>query len=143
MFENQHAKVIRLEVSVGKNDADRTLDELLDAVRAALKAAPVAAHNITVQGSYYIIDGKVCLPDDYDHDQRDRKPGTYPPTWAGGPTVQEKAAATFVEDKPREFVPVQADPHKRRDPITGVKPRKPRSDKGVKKGPRVPLSKAS
>jgi hypothetical protein len=147
MFQRQHAKVVRVEISIGADDSERTIDEFIDDIQAVLgQGTKVHANYVTVQGGYYLIDGKVCLPADYDPQEKDRKPGTYPPIWAGGPSEAERAKPTFQapkEEAPREFVrvrPTQA----RRDPITGVKPRKPRSDKGVAKGPRnVPEAKAS
>lgn len=134
-FQTQHAKVLRIEVSVGSKDADRTIEQYEAAVKKALGRL---ANNVTVQGAYYIIDGKVCLPDDYDAEAQDRKPGTFPPPWAGGPDPKKQAPLSAVadeDDRQREFVRVRPT-QGRRDPITGQKPRKPRSDKGVKRGPR-------
>lgn len=140
-YEKQHAKVTRFEISIGKDDDERSLEEFINAIRAALAGGDVNAHNVTLQGSYYIIDGKVCLEQDYDPATKNRKPGTYPPVWAGGPDPKKSQlyavpdATDDEEEEEREFVlPERTVP--RRDPVTGMKPRKPRSDKGVKKGPR-------
>lgn len=140
-YKTQHAKVLRVEVSIGNEygEDERTIEEFEAAVKEALFHNPeVGAHNVCTQGAYYIIDGKVCMPKDYDPATKNRKPGTFPPVWAGGP--DPKKPQPYVtddtdDDGEREFVRVQ--PTKpRRDPVTGVKPRKQRSDKGVKKGPR-------
>lgn len=79
-----HAKQISILVSVGTDDRDRNMDEFIEAARTALVNA-ASAHNVTVANSYYILDGKVCLVDDYDEATQNRKPGTFPPPWAGGP----------------------------------------------------------
>lgn len=162
-YKTQHAKVLRFEISVGNDDDDTTLEQFEAAAREALAFARdhgpsvfvspdqhLNFHNLTTMGGYYIIDGKVCLAQDYDPATKNRKPGTYPPVWAGGPTKEEIAQTTrrytalprdTEDDSEREFVHVT--PTKpRRDPVTGVKPRKPRSDKGVKRGPKSDAEKA-
>jgi hypothetical protein len=137
-YEKQHAKVLRFEISVGKDDDDRTIEDFEKAIRDALDNGVVNAHNVTYQGGYYIIDGKVCLTKDYDHAIKNRKPGTYPPQWAGGPDPKtlEKASAdpwSAAEEKVREFVRVKPTINTQRDPLTG---RRVRKDKGVPRGPR-------
>lgn len=136
-YEKQHAKVLRFEISVGKDDDDRTIEDFEKAIRDALASDEVNAHNVTYQGGYYIIDGKVCLVQDYDHASKNRKPGTYPPPWAGGPDPKTVKPAV-VEDPwesaaPREFVRVKPTINNTRDPLTG---RRVRKDKGVPRGPR-------
>lgn len=85
-YRFQHAKVLRFEVSIGANDEDRTLEEFETDVRAALtRIGGNPIHNVTMTGGYYIIDGTVCLERDYDPASKNRKPGTFPPPWAGGP----------------------------------------------------------
>lgn len=140
-YQKQHAKVLRFEISIGAEDDSRTLEEFEADIREALvngmRGEPV--HNVTLQGGYYIIDGKVCLPTDYDPATKNRKPGTFPPVWAGGPDPKKSHLQLVTDDTDdegeREFVRVQPT-IPRRDPLTGAKPRKPRSDRGVKKGPR-------
>lgn len=135
-FQNQHAKVIRIEISVGNDDSNRTLEQFEQDVRKALVKA--RAKSVTLQGGYYIIDGKVCLSADYDPEEQDRKPGTYPPVWAGGPSEQERKSpyqTQAEDDSPREFVRVKPTKSNQRDPKTG---RRYRSDRGVKRGPRKP-----
>lgn len=144
-YKTQHAKVLRVEVSIGKEygEDERTIEEFEAAVKEALFHNPeVGAHNVCTQGAYYIIDGKVCMPKDYDPATKNRKPGTFPPMWAGGPDPKKQQPFTAADvtddtddDSEREFVRIQST-KPRRDPVTGVKPRKPRSDKGMKKGPR-------
>jgi hypothetical protein len=114
-YKQQHAKVLRFEISVGKDDDATTIEQFEFLIREALEQSQAQGvlryHNVTLQGGYYIIDGKVCLPGDYDPVSRNRKPGTYPPSWAGGPTkgrekdwLQEHAAPVvaapeLVEDE--------------------------------------------
>lgn len=160
-YERQHAKVLRFEISVGANDDEHTIHSFEDAVRDALTYArdhgasvfvsgadELRFHNLTVLGGHYIIDGKVCLPQDYDPVTKNRKPGTFPPQWAGGPDPKKAGSiAAHVaeqadepeEEKPHEFVRVQPTRSSERDPRTG---RRVRSDKGVPRGPRtVPADK--
>lgn len=106
-YKSQHAKVLRFEISVGKRDDETILEEFERYVRSALSAAsqddgdPLEFDHLTLLGGYYIIDGHVCLADDYDPLTRNRKPGTYPPSWAGGPKSGERPAAV-VRDEPEE-----------------------------------------
>lgn len=140
-YKTQHAKVLRFEFSVGANDDDRTIEQFEADIRDAIsRVNGTSINNATIMGGYYIIDGKVCLPQDYDPATKNRKPGTFPPVWAGGPDPKKKQPLHLVtddtdDDAERDFVRVEST-QPRRDPVTGVKPRKPRSDKGVKKGPK-------
>jgi hypothetical protein len=139
-YKTQHAKVLRFELSIGASDDDRTLEQFEQDIREALvqgmRGEPI--NNITYQSGYYIIDGKVCLTQDYDHATKNRKPGTYPPVWAGGPDPKKPQRLIIDDDedsdKPREFVRVQPTINTQRDPLTG---RRIRKDKGVKRGPRT------
>lgn len=145
-YKTQHAKVLRIEVSIGQNDDDRTLEQFEADCKRLLRTDPgpqgLPPHNITTLGGYYLIDGKVCMPDDYDPATKNRKPGTYPPRWAGGPDPSKQQHPTDDDvtddtDNNAEQAFVRVAPTKpRRDPLTGVKPRKERSDKGVRKGTR-------
>lgn len=96
-YTTQHAKVLRFEISVGADDDEHTIEHFEQAVRNTLAFARDHAsavfksgrqelrwHNLTTTGAYYIIDGKVCMPVDYDANSKNRKPGTQPPAWAGG-----------------------------------------------------------
>jgi hypothetical protein len=155
-YKTQHAKVLRFEISVGKDDDGKTLEQFEEDLREALAYArdhgasvytdasrSLNFHNLTTQGAYYIIDGKVCLPKDYNPATKNRKPGTFAPMWAGGPDpkkVQLPIALAVTDDEEdgdtddvkREFVMVKPTIQPR-DPVTG---RRPRKDKGVKRGPR-------
>lgn len=152
-YQQQHAKVLRFEISVSKEDDATTIEQWETYLRAVIQEAnddsgrPFTFKNFVTSAGYYIIDGKVCMPQDYDPMTRNRKPGTFPPLWAGGPNEQERksllksaqtAPAAIEVDEPeeQEFVAVRSS-LPRRDPITGHRPRKPRSDKGSKKGART------
>jgi len=117
-YSTQHAKVLRFELSIGKNDDARTLERFEQDIRAALaKIEGEPIHNVTLQGGYYIIDGKVCLPADYDPATKNRKPGTYPPSWAGGPEKGKEREYLAAQDEPvASLPPVKAQPAKTRKP---------------------------
>lgn len=82
-----HAKHLTLMVTAGTEDRDRTIEEFYAEVQAAILTI-ANVKRITLSSNYYILDGKVCLPRDYDAETQDRKPGTFPPPWAGGPAPQ-------------------------------------------------------
>lgn len=88
---NLPGKVVQVQfsfiISTGKDDA-RSIEELRDDLRRVIMENTDAKSVTPVQG-YYLVDGKVCLPDDYDPETRDFKPGKYPPRWAGGPDEKE------------------------------------------------------
>lgn len=152
-YQKQHAKVLRFEISVGEDDDAHTLVDFEQAIRQALNVYKddsrgwFTYNNLTMMGGYYIIDGKVCMPADYDPATKNRKPGTFPPQWAGGPDprkVHLVAAPTSDDDEDEDDVVTESDDQSRefvrvaptlapRDPVTG---RRPRRDKGVKRGPR-------
>lgn len=91
------AKNLTVIVSVGNVDRDHTVEELQAAIRKAIPAK----FNLTFASAHYVIDGKVCLPRDYDPAAQDFKPGAVPPPWAGGPkTVDVVAAPSTAETKP-------------------------------------------
>jgi hypothetical protein len=137
----QHAKVVQVMVSVGIDDRDRDIETFEEAVRTALLSNGVDAKNVTLAGSYYILNGKVCLTADYDSATQDSRPGTYPPVWAGGPSEQEKKSLTKqtalddeTEDSTTEFVRVAPTKSNERLPNG----RRRRSDHGVPRGPKGP-----
>lgn len=161
-YKTQHAKVLRFEISVGNDDDEKTLEQFEADLRETLAFARdhgvsvftdarrnLNFHNLTMQGGYYIIDGKVCLSKDYDPATKNRKPGTYPPPWAGGPDPKAKdplATALAAKDLDDDDEPAAApSPMSVRDifPDGYKKPernefgRRVRSDKGVKRGPRT------
>jgi hypothetical protein len=82
-----HAKHLSLMVTAGTEDRDRTIEEFYAEVQAAISTI-ARAKRVTLASHYYILDGKVCLPADYDPGTQDRKPGTHPPSWAGGPAPE-------------------------------------------------------
>lgn len=104
-YATQHAKVLRFELSIGKDDADRTIEEFETDIRDALgKINGTSIHNITAQGGHYLIDGKVCLPADYDPATKNRKPGTYPPPWAGGPIKGKEQAYLAEQSTTKSYI---------------------------------------
>ncbi len=76
-----HAKQLSIMVSVGTEDRDRDIEKFEADIVAVLKKH---AKNVTPAGRYYILDGKVCLPADYDPSTQNFLPGHMSPTWAGG-----------------------------------------------------------
>lgn len=134
-WEKQHAKVIRFEMSSGADDANRTLEEFEQDIRDNL-ALVTNLNHATVQGGYYIVDGKVCLAKDYDENTQNFKPGTTSPQWAGGPPppAAEKVDHS-VEAAAPTYERVEGFKKPERDPLTG---RKIRADKGKPRGPRKP-----
>lgn len=85
---NIHAKHMSIILTVGTEDRDRSFEELERQVREALAA--VNPKRVLVNG-YYILDGKVCRVTDYDPKTQNFKPGTFPPSWAGGPPPTHEA----------------------------------------------------
>jgi hypothetical protein len=75
--------------SSGDKDRERTYEQYLGDIRNAL--ATIGVDHVTPVGGYYIIDGKVCLPEDYDPETQNRKPGTRPPVWAMSESDKEQA----------------------------------------------------
>lgn len=71
---------LSLIISVGREDT-RSIEQLREDVKNAVLAKEPAAR-VTNTGGYYLVNGKVCLPDDYDPVTRDFKPGRHAPLWA-------------------------------------------------------------
>ena len=100
------AKVIQIRVqfdlmvSVGDSD-ERSFEEFRDDTIAALKDpdGTVAAKNVTTMSGYYLVNGKVCLPDDYDPKTQGFKPGAHPPLWAMSADEQKIAQRIEREKK--------------------------------------------
>lgn len=82
-----HAKVIHVLVSIGTEDRNRTHEKMVADIQKKLGLVPYGEKGLhgSVTGGYYILDGKVCLPGDYDPKTGTFKPGAVPPSWAGGP----------------------------------------------------------
>lgn len=85
---NKVAKVVNLTISVGDDDSERLVPEFVEAIKEALMGGKVNAKNVTVTGQHYLImnegSGKMCRVPDYDPATRNFRPGTFPPSWAGG-----------------------------------------------------------
>lgn len=103
-----HAKVVLLMVSVGGDDVDRSYEEFVIDIKRALDGV---AKSATETGGYYIVNGKVCLPGDYDPGTRGFKPGATPPQWAGGPAKATTSQASRETD--REAVSADIAPRRR------------------------------
>lgn len=86
------SKVISVHFSVGDEDRNTTMEQFIEKIMKMTKAVPygdVGMH-ATKMSEYYIIDGVVCLPIDYDPKKQQMKTGHFPPPWAGGPVVHVK-----------------------------------------------------
>jgi hypothetical protein len=105
-----HAKHYSIIVSAGTEDRDRTFEEMQQVLEDALRDIPGVKR--VIASGYYILDGKVCKPDDYDPETQNFKAGTHPPPWAGGPVVHA--------ERPK------------REPV-GFSPAEPRKTKKVEK----------
>lgn len=83
-----HAKVASIIVSIGTDDRKRNHADFVAELLKRLKPVPYGQKGIhvTVTGGYYILDGKVCLPTEYDEKKGTFKKGSTPPSWAGGPS---------------------------------------------------------
>jgi hypothetical protein len=90
------AKVVNLIVSVGDDDRARDFEKFLADIKKSLGAVEppfidkktgkrLPGTHVAMTGGYYILDGKVCLPEDYDRRKQTFRTGAYPPPWAGGP----------------------------------------------------------
>lgn len=96
-----HAKQISLIVSIGTEDRDRSWEDFEKDVIEAIQKHATVKRAVSV-GGYYILDGQVCLPPDYDPKTQNFKPGATPPAWAGGPkpsNVVEKPVQSTYEPK--------------------------------------------
>lgn len=94
------AKVIEISlrflVSTPVMDDDvRSIEQLRKDCIEALEGIGVS--QVTPSSGYYLVNGKVCMPDDYDPKTRDFKPGKFPPSWAGGPDEKEIRARIEAE----------------------------------------------
>jgi hypothetical protein len=92
-----HAKSVSIIVSIGTEDRGRSIEDFMKEIEKRLKPVPYGEEGIhmTPTGGYYILDGKVCLPEDYDPKTGTFKKGAVPPPWAGGPkTIATTTGAT-------------------------------------------------
>lgn len=92
------SKVVSLHFSVGDEDRVNTIEQMVKSIMALLKPAPYGKPglHVTQTGAYYILDGVVCLPADYDSQKQQMLDGHFPPPWAGGPSPQHKATKTDI-----------------------------------------------
>lgn len=98
------AKSITLIVSIGDEDRDRVIEDFQRDVMEAIKKTKGGVKRVVPAGAYYIIDGKTCLPADYDPVAQDFLPGKTPPPWAGGPSPVK------LVESPAKYKPVE--PHR-------------------------------
>lgn len=108
---------VHMQVSVGTPDRQRSIEDFEADIVKAMREV-VGAHNVTVSRPYYILDGKVCLPEDYDPATGNFKEGAVPPAWAGGPSDEERRRKD------------QEARRRRADEVEEAPTRKVRSDKG-------------
>jgi len=87
-----HAKHLTLMVSIGATDRERLIEDFEAAIVEAINTVDEKIR-VTKAGTYYILDGKVCLPDDYDVKTQNFKPGAKPPQWASGNGVPGRTVA--------------------------------------------------
>lgn len=87
---------ITIWVDAGADDG-RSIEQFRDDVKQALTDPDgvVRAKRVTNTGGYYLVNGKVCLPDDYDPKTRGFKPGAHPPLWAM--SADERAIQARIE----------------------------------------------
>lgn len=102
---------VPLIVSVGNDNRAVLHPEWVAKVVAGIKKECPEAR-ITPTGGYYLIDGKVCLVQDYDPVAMDRKPGTFPPSWAAQGDEKKQAilaerAAELAKNPPKNQLGVQ------------------------------------
>lgn len=128
------SKVVLIEVAIGADDTARQLETFIADIKAQLLKRPISADLVTVISNYYLVDGTVCTAADYDPETQTRKPGTFPPPWAGGPANKSTASSrsTTPEEQRTEFVQVKPSRTSERN----ANGRRVRRDKGVKRGPK-------
>lgn len=101
-----HAKQVSLIISVGTEDRDRDFEKFVEDVIKAIQTSKTANVKRVVQGGgHYILDGKVCLPADYDPTTQNFLPGKTPPPWAGGPAPKNIVEKTDPQTEARRYLP--------------------------------------
>lgn len=107
------AKVISLQISIGDHDKGRSHEKFVEDILKAVGKVPYGKEGVhaSVMGGYYILDGKVCLPDNYNPKTETFKKGTFPPTWAGGPT---KKVVSTKESLDKDFENLTKDEYDRK-----------------------------
>lgn len=86
--------------SYGDNHRAELYEEVLEKIKKLIKdewpdTPDGRGVNFTSVGGYYLVNGKVCLVQDFDPETMDRKPGTHPPSWAS--QGDEKKEAILAE----------------------------------------------
>lgn len=106
-----HAKSVGLVISIGTGDRARTIEKFIADLEKKIGAVPYGEDGIhmTRTSTYYILDGKVCLPDDYDPKTQNFKPGAQPPTWAGGKDAKTLASTPQQEQMQRDAKELSSD----------------------------------
>jgi len=106
-----HAKSVQLILSVGTYDRKRSHEKLVEDILKALKPVKYGEEGLhcTVTGGYYILDGKVCMPEDYDPKTGTFKKGALPPDWAGGPSRGSLTLKTQIQKDLEELSPDEYD----------------------------------
>jgi len=90
------AKNLLINVSIGNADRAHTIEEFYEAIRKVIPRK----YNVVMMSGHYLVDGKVCRPQDYDPETQDFLPGRTPPPWAGGPPTPRVVEKTVAETKP-------------------------------------------
>jgi hypothetical protein len=91
----QYEIAVKFIASQGNGHRDVLLEEFRDRIKKAISAEFGGDVRFTSTGGYYLVAGKVCMPEDFDPETMDRKPGTHPPSWAAD--GDEKKAAIEAE----------------------------------------------
>jgi len=123
---------IGIMASSGDQYKDESIEEFIDKFRKFAEETWPGRLNFTVVGNYYIVDGKVCRPEDFDRESMDRKPGTFPPSWSlTGDEKKEALNAEKIEEQ-AQYKEIQeererglADKSNPKKPTAKQQPKKP------------------
>jgi hypothetical protein len=89
---------VKFIASIGNGDRERSYEGWIQVIRDAVGAVAGQEGGLTrftPTGGYYIVNGRVCLPEDFDPETKDFKPGTRSPLWAS--TEPEKRQWEILE----------------------------------------------
>lgn len=129
------AKVVHLIISVGDDDRERDFDAFVDDIKKKLGAPAKVVDSkgnrskgphVSTTGGYYILDGKVCLPEDYDAKRQAFKKGAVPPSWAGGPKTNSMTGASTQKQLDWDLENLSEDEYDKKYGLGKYKP-KPKS----------------
>jgi hypothetical protein len=122
-----HAKSVSLIVSIGTSDRNRTHEKFVEEILKRLKPVPRGEEglHVSITGGHYILDGKVCLPDDYDPKTQNFKAGAVPPVWAGGP--RKSRVMSTQQQMEEDKVALSSDAFDRKYSIGKYAPKKTQS----------------